>query len=606
MKTQKHKGRLAAHAQLSPKHKQDRPVPQHTCPKKHPVSSPGNICSCGITLPSNTKDVHALMAGKKHRTALASKQQTQTNTNKENTCPRPTTRQPLTPSGHNSFSSNSPSGSNSSYDSNRPYVLKVEQVGDASFAFRATPLKKVQVVQVPPPAPPSPAPAPPEPAPPAPAPPPSPPFRLTKVINLVTEAEASAEASAPPPFPDTYRNLLKDKHEVNLYVSNNRVVWQFKYDVLIIEAIKTFMNGRSWDSSIGAKGRWTTPLESLPRAIALYKHLGRTPDKNLQQRAATLSSAADFESDITLRLQLLSNDVRVGRVTVTFLYDAAVVAAIKQLLPTHRAYVPSSKAWHVDLLALPELVEFLEPLGYKPFRALEDLAAACVRLRDDLYPENAAQASGVDFDGGDFLSDDVLAALDIDQIVAGRAAGIETKAKDLDKEADRGKGEGEEKGEELARMLAHIGQLVELGDGRTAIDRSDCGRLKPLKKATGKARLGKYDWIDDYEIPDDYYPGAGFVCQAQGLSQAIARQPVLPPPARRSFGYFKCEGGACGNSWTSAYCWDGEKQGCQKCERESYAWKKEDLKPGKGNGKGGHDSSRCGRCKSGKPCNFYR
>lgn len=70
----------------------------------------------------------------------------------------------------------------------------------------------------------------------------------------------------------------------------------------------------------------------------------------------------------------------------------------------------------------------------------------------------------------------------------------------------------------------------------------------------------------------------------------------------RYFGTFEC---FCGNTWTSAYCWKGEKQACRSCEAESFPSKKRPLERGLGSGGSGmHDSSRCGRCKSlGYSCN---
>ena len=63
----------------------------------------------------------------------------------------------------------------------------------------------------------------------------------------------------------------------------------------------------------------------------------------------------------------------------------------------------------------------------------------------------------------------------------------------------------------------------------------------------------------------------------------------------RYFGYFEC--GRCHKRWTSAYCWEGERQGCRACNQESLPYKKEKLdgRQGMGNGKP-HDSGRCSMC----------
>ena len=42
------------------------------------------------------------------------------------------------------------------------------------------------------------------------------------------------------------------------------------------------------------------------------------------------------------------------------------LAAIKQLAPIQRSYNAQTREWPVDLLALPELLCYLAPLGYTP------------------------------------------------------------------------------------------------------------------------------------------------------------------------------------------------------------------------------------------------
>ena len=73
----------------------------------------------------------------------------------------------------------------------------------------------------------------------------------------------------------------------------------------------------------------------------------------------------------------------------------------------------------------------------------------------------------------------------------------------------------------------------------------------------------------------------------------------------RYFGTFACH--VCGNNWTSAYCWKGEKQACRCCEAKSLPIETRPLERGLGVvGGGEHDSARCGRCRSlGYNCNSY-
>jgi len=179
-------------------------------------------------------------------------------------------------------------------------------------------------------------------------------------------------------FPTEFRNAFYRKRDVNLYIGGNQVVWEFAYNPLVIRAIKEHIKGRTWNPNLGVKGCWTCPLETLPDAIALYEFMGRTVDENLKKRAKEIkesfggTSASDA---IKLTVQLALKGHRdgkdfadttnaIGSVLVTFLYDAKVVSALKMLSPVQPSYDPATKAWTVDILALPELVEHLEPLGY--------------------------------------------------------------------------------------------------------------------------------------------------------------------------------------------------------------------------------------------------
>ena len=86
-------------------------------------------------------------------------------------------------------------------------------------------------------------------------------------------------------FPSEFCNVFHRKRNVNLYIQNGLVVWEFAYDAKVICAIKENIKGRAWNPNLGLKGCWTCPLESLPDAIALYEFMGRTPDERLKKRA---------------------------------------------------------------------------------------------------------------------------------------------------------------------------------------------------------------------------------------------------------------------------------------------------------------------------------
>ena len=104
-------------------------------------------------------------------------------------------------------------------------------------------------------------------------------------------AKSAAAVVAAPALPAQYCGLLKRKQGVNLYVSGGRVVWQFAYNASVIGAIKAHIKGRQWEPSLGPKGCWTSPLETLPEAVALYEHMGRTPDPLLKARARQVVQA---------------------------------------------------------------------------------------------------------------------------------------------------------------------------------------------------------------------------------------------------------------------------------------------------------------------------
>lgn len=54
-------------------------------------------------------------------------------------------------------------------------------------------------------------------------------------------------------FPEEYRNLFHRKRDVNLYIKDGKVVWQFAYNAQVIRAIKEHIKGRAWNPNIGVK-----------------------------------------------------------------------------------------------------------------------------------------------------------------------------------------------------------------------------------------------------------------------------------------------------------------------------------------------------------------
>ena len=230
--------------------------------------------------------------------------------------------------------------------------------------------------------------------------------KLAPIFCKPTKVEKKPENNE---FSEEYRNLFYRKRDVNLYIKNQLVIWEFAYNVQVIQAIKQYIKGRRWDTSIGRKGCWTCPLESLPDALDLYEFMGREASDELKQRSKEIkskyggSSASDV---IKLLIQLPldkwkgnnstiidgsddnechDGDWLFGKIAITFLYDADVVSAMKMLAPTQRTYEPSSQTWTIDLLGLPSLLEHLLPLGFHANIGLRNLAKNTKEIDDLLY-----------------------------------------------------------------------------------------------------------------------------------------------------------------------------------------------------------------------------
>jgi len=440
---------------------------------------------------------------------------------------------------------------------------------------------------------------------------------------LKKRAVEEGTTASKPLLPEKYRDLLKRKRDVNLYIVGGKVVWQFAFNEQVKEAIKTHIRGRQWEPSVGAKGSWTCPLESLPDAIALYEHLGRTPDAQLKQRCsdiiATHGSAAAIDC-IKLIIhvdQPCSADVTtIGRAVVSFQYDADLVAALKCLAPPYRSYDATSKEWTIDLLSLPELLHHLNNVGYMPPDNLRSIANVLVKVESMLFiapggdtsPQNKVERSP---------SEEAVVAnsgpvLPVTTMANDNPAKVPNRCDNLEQHAQL-----QAAFKELQQMLRRVPH----GDQVAAIDRSDCGAEKRRRLTSSQIRyaLGEAGYRDS----DDELSGSGFddfvdMSFVRGFSHTLNAQlgeaPTLSvncscgQPWRRVsgkhicrfFGHFEC---VCGNRWTSAYCWDGEKQACRSCNRESFPYQKDPLDGRPGKGTGPHDSSRCSMCaRLGRDC----
>ena len=494
-------------------------------------------------------------------------------------------------------------------------------------------------------------------------------------------------------FPAKYLNAFKGKRNVNLFIQDGLVVWEFAYDLTIMSAIKEHIKGRAWNKNIGVKGHWTCPLESLPEAIALYEHMGRKADSGLKKRAAEIetafggASASDaikmiirFSLDEHLaeserqcdqasstessqildrpepsfgsaKLTFLYDAEVVSVLKLTFLYDAEVVSVLKMLPPSERSYDRSTKAWTVDILAIPAALDHLGTLGYTPSRDLQDIVTSIKLLVSTLYGESIDQisttntAEDIEVTVKDepneesspsvpglaptFSEDSAASVGDnlgiADNTADTTASGAGVKANDSDNNIHQ-----------LETAIKGVMSAISKCSGKAGtFSRSDHGdskrqRLTSSQKSWARRRMG-YDDDEDYgygygydfddddsDDNDDFFGYSTFFRRDRFASFARNRFDSIKvakstKPADcdcgrpdktiggihtcRYFGTFHCR---CGNRWTSAYCWKGEKQACRGCNTESLPIKKEPLKNKEGRGVPGgghHDTARCEMCR---------
>eukprot|EP00928_Gymnodinium_smaydae_P037937 TRINITY_DN26273_c0_g5_i1.p1 TRINITY_DN26273_c0_g5~~TRINITY_DN26273_c0_g5_i1.p1 ORF type:complete len:577 (-),score=38.16 TRINITY_DN26273_c0_g5_i1:240-1970(-) len=381
-------------------------------------------------------------------------------------------------------------------------------------------------------------------------------------------------------FPDKYRDALKRKQNVNMCIVEGRVIMQFAYNELVKEAVKAHVKGRQWEPKIGDKGCWTCPLESLPDAVALWEHMGRKVEPALKERAKKVRDTYGGSDSITLRLELPrspfdNQDANFGSIIVSFQYNAALVSAVKQLAPIQRSYDSSTKTWDIRLFALSEFLQHIQPLGYTQFpETLSRMSSLVSKIEQLLFEADdyASASSAATCGATDALND--------------------------------------AKSNYFAALWRELLFFARHHTNEDQVDRSSCGHMKRRKLtahqkawASGLGAESSDDESDDFLSSVDFRRALGrFATDLR--SSPIPKDCDCGQPHRlvggrhhcRYFGTFNCD---CGNSWTSAYCWKGEKQACRGCNVESLPIKKEKLDGRIGGGSGApHDSSRCSKCRA--------
>lgn len=336
--------------------------------------------------------------------------------------------------------------------------------------------------------------------------------------------------------------------------------------------------------------------------------MGREVDDRLKKRAKEIeesfggtsaSDAIKLGIRFALKEQASSGcENSIGSVLVTFLYDAEVVSALKMLSPVQRSYNPSTKAWTVDILALPELLDHLQPLEYSPSNHLVDVASACKDLQSLLW--------GVEPQTGDAdTKQPVIDLVDTDgEVEESLSAGNELER-------------SQKLEARLKKLITHIARQKSEGEtaSATKLDRSDCGEAKRQRLSESQMLWSarKSGDLDDDDIfgYGSFFGSSLFSSFAKShLRQSSKTRDTTPvdcdcgnPWKRvggkhvcRYFGTFHC---GCGNRWTSAFTWKGEKQACRSCNKESLPVKKDQLdgRPSKSTTGGAHDSARCAMCR---------
>jgi hypothetical protein len=482
------------------------------------------------------------------------------------------------------------------------------------------------------------------------------PTTVKKLASIFCKPPASAKPKTKEEskYPEIYRNLFYRKQDINLLIKDGLVVWEFAYNVKVMEAIKVYIKGRAWNPNIGGrKGCWTAPIESLPDCIDLYEHMGRTASDGLRNRAMQIKrSYGDSSASDAIKLSIdiyLNNTSSVGSIDVTFLYDTAIVSAFKMLPPTQRSYDPASKVWTVDLFALPSLIDILIPLGYNATKRLRTISNLTKLVDDLVYDDQDADATINNSLAATFeeINDKHDEVIDLSEDSDDDGSSNNNNNNNNNNMLSKLAAGNVDKCNKLEKILKSLVRLVGQNNDSNSptIDVSSCGTFKRPKieeTTTGTSynrRASRYDDDFDYDDDDgyddymhgyeddimneldtymqnyrsrDHHRGGSSVGKT---SQHLPSDCDCGNPHKMSagkhtcryFGTFQCVG--CDKRWTSAYCWKGEKQACRSCNEESFPIQKDKLDgrpPVMESASGrGHDSARCGRCRSlGYNCSY--
>jgi len=473
---------------------------------------------------------------------------------------------------------------------------------------------------------------------------------MTLMMNA-SKAEKKEKSSR---FPSILEDALKRKKNVNLYIKDGEVVWQFAFNVIVKDAIKEHIKGRRWDPNVGVKGSWVCPLESLSVCIALYEHMGRTADSDLKKRAEQIqnsyggNSAADAIK-LTIQFSFSVKDTSFGNVNVSFLFDADIVDAIKMLPPPARNYDHETKSWNVELQALPDLLEYLESLQYVPSSELREVCDCITGIETFLHEKELTPASTsptttttIDLDQKEngviknelsknlsltckemsyiddassklfFEDDDILVPAMKQEMSKNRKS--PTKSNEINSpNTEKNSLILKEKFEKLIHKL----KTAKKKSPSKNIDRSNCGKAKVRRITYAQMEYSsrmREDYDDDYgfnHYDNDYDSVDSQDFFSSSMDRFFGTPQCLEVPSDcdcgkphlkiggkhtcKYFGTFECY---CGNTWTSAHCWKGEKQACRSCNRESLPVRTDKLDGRRSdNSNGAHDSLRCAMCR---------
>ena len=146
--------------------------------------------------------------------------------------------------------------------------------------------------------------------------------------------------------------------------------------------------------------------------------MGRTPSREILQRGKEIEETLGPSASDSIKLSIqfcLRNllesgnegalsapystmeQISIGTINVTFLYDASIVMALKMLPPTQRTYEPLSKTWSVDLFALTDLLHHVTQLGYNANERLKKIAKVTNDIESAIFvPSNNQSSEGSD------------------------------------------------------------------------------------------------------------------------------------------------------------------------------------------------------------------